>query len=199
MPVRMRGFDRSYKSEKLQFSYTFLLKLKDLCDTIKVMNHKNINIFQWLLIFIAIASGGCLLFQGCSKRNPTEAPVSTVITGTGRLQVSYGASATYQFKNGQTIYGSFQLWGGAQGNPLLVQLRSNYGIISGSGYTAPDSGYFREINLDAIPQGQSYFLKTDSAPHYGKIVITYRGDASDVTTIDFNWLVQTVAGNRSLQ
>lgn len=163
------------------------------------MKHKYGHLLRWLLVVIIVATGGCLLFQGCSKQLPTEAPSSTVITGIGRLQVSYGTNATYQFKNGQAIYGSVQLWGVAQGSPLIVQLRSNYGIISGSGYTAPDSGYFNEITLDAVPQGQIYFLKTDNAPHYGKMVITYRGDTDGLTTIDFNWLVQTEAGNRSLQ
>jgi hypothetical protein len=163
------------------------------------MKHKYSHLLRWLLAIIIVATAGCLLFQGCSKQKPTEVPASTIITGTGRLQVSYGTDATYQFKNGQTILGSVQLWGVAQGNPLIVQLRSNYGIVSGSGYTAPANGYFNEITLDAVPQGQSYFLKTNDEPHYGKIVITYRGDTNGLTTIDFNWVVQTEAGNRNLQ
>jgi hypothetical protein len=140
------------------------------------------------------------LTAGCSK-SPTEAAPSTVITGYDSLGVSPGDSPdTYYFRDGTASYGSFQLWWFLNTTPATVQLRSNYGIKMGTGNVAPDSGYYNETTLDNSPLGQSFFIKTDNVPHYGKITITSRRDETSTgyTFIGFQWVVQTVAGKREL-
>ena len=139
-----------------------------------------------------------LLAAGCSQ-SPTEAPVSTVISGYDSLGVSkYDYLDTYYFKSGATNYGSFQLMWLAAGTPSIVQFISNYGIKMGTGTVAPDSGYFHDSTLENSPLGQSFFIKTDNVPHFGKITITSRRDHADTTFIGFQWVVQTVAGKREL-
>jgi hypothetical protein len=146
-----------------------------------------------LLALLALAAG-------CSQ-SPTEAPVSTVISGYDSLGVSQSDSPdTYYFKSGTAGYGSFSLWWFMPTTPVTVQLRSNYGIKLGTGNVAPapDSIYAHDISLDNSPIGQSFFLITDNVPHYGKITITSRRDFADTTFIGFQWIVQTVAGKREL-
>jgi len=140
------------------------------------------------------------LVTGCSQ-SPTEAPTSTIISGYDSLWVSSGDSPdVFYFKSGTASYGSIQLWWLSATSPSTVQLRSNYGIQLGTGNVAPDSGYYNEITLDNSLLGQSFFIKTDNVPHYGKITWTSRQDdaASGYTFIGFQWIVQTVAGKREL-
>ena len=147
-----------------------------------------------LLVFLSLASG-------CSQ-SPTEAPTSTVISGYDSLGVAQGDSPdVFYFKSGTASYGSIQLWWlTSLTNPQTVQLRSNYGIKLGTGNVAPDSGYYNEVTLDNSLMGQSFFIKTDNVPHYGKITWTSRRDeiSTGYTFIGFQWIVQTVAGKREL-
>ena len=162
------------------------------------MDRRNSHIFWPAICFglLAILS----LTPGCSK-SPTEPVPSTVISGNDSLGVAQGDSPdTYYFRDGTSNYGSFQLWWFLATTPTTIQLRSNYGIKMGTGNVAPDSGYVHELTLDNSPAGQSFFLKTDNVPHYGKIYITSRRDGTPAgyTFIGFQWTVQTVAGNREL-
>lgn len=141
-----------------------------------------------------------VLAAGCSK-SPTEAPTSTVISGYDSLGVSQDDSPdVFYFKSGTVSYGSIQLWWLTATTPSTVQLRSNYGIKLGTGDVAPDSGYYNEITLDNSLMGQSFFIKTDNVPHYGKLTWTSRRDETSTgyTFIGFQWVVQTVAGKREL-
>jgi hypothetical protein len=141
-----------------------------------------------------------LMATGCSQ-SPTEAPASTVISGYDSLGVASGDSPdVFYFKSGTASYGSIQLWWLNATTPPTVQLRSNYGIKMGTGNVAPDSGYGNEITLVNSLMGQSFFLKTDNVPHYGKITWLSRRDETSTgyTFIGFQWTVQTVAGKREL-
>jgi hypothetical protein len=160
------------------------------------------KIFRHFIVgAMTLALASFISFSGCSK-SPTEVEDSTIISGYDSLGVSKNDSPdTYYFRSGSTNYGSFQLWWLSDlVSPQLVQLRSNYGIKIGTGNVAPDSGYVNEITLDSSPLGQSFFLKTDNVPHYGKITIISRRDdtGSGYTFIGFQWIVQTVAGKREL-
>jgi hypothetical protein len=155
---------------------------------------------RWAAITIA-GLAFALSWAGCSK-TPTEVEDSTLITGYDSLGVSRNDSPDiFYFRSGSVTYGSFQLWWLSDlTSPQLVQLRSNYGIKMGTGNVAPDSGYVNEITLDSSPVMQSFFLKTDNVPHYGKLTIISRRDesSSGYTFIGFQWIVQTVAGKREL-
>ena len=142
-----------------------------------------------------------VLASGCSQ-SPTEAPTSTVISGYDSLGVSKDETPddVFYFKSGTANYGNIQLWWiYPVSTPLTVEFRST-GIIMGTGNVAPDTGYFSAITLDNSLMGQSFFIKTDNVPHYGKITWTSRRDdaASGYTFIGFQWVVQTVAGKREL-
>ena len=147
-----------------------------------------------LLAFLALASG-------CSQ-SPTEVPTSTIISGYDSMGVSKDETPddVFYFKSGTANYGNIQLWWiYPVSTPLTVEFRSA-GIKLGTGDVAPDSGYFSAITLDNSLMGQSFFIKTDNVPHYGKITWTSRRDdaASGYTFIGFQWVVQTVAGKREL-
>jgi len=145
------------------------------------------------------------LVTGCSQ-SPTEAPTSTIISGYDSLWVAPGDYPfVFYFKNGSTTYGNIQLWlMSDEVFPHILQLRIlpiGCGIQLGTGNVAPDSGYSNEYSLYNSLIGQSFFIKTDIVPHYGKITWISRrdpADASGYTFIGFQWIVQTVAGKREL-
>ncbi|HTY08384.1 MAG TPA: hypothetical protein VMF29_04395 [Candidatus Edwardsbacteria bacterium] len=155
---------------------------------------------RWLVFILLIATGSCLLFQGCSKQTPTEAPASTtVITGSGTMSVnlSSGPRDDYTFSSAGRNYGKISL---ATYDGTSATLEAQ-GIQAGSGTTAPESGYGSSASCTAQSLGQGFFIKADTAPHYGRIVITsytVNGKAQTIT-VGFDWVVQTTAGDRNLQ
>lgn len=136
-----------------------------------------------------------LVLAGCSK-NPVSAPPSTVVTGTGSITISgtNGWRADYSFRSGGYSYGKISAVSPDQQNCIF---EAN-GIVQGSGTTAPADGY----NTSALAVlGQSYFIKSDAVPHYGRISVIgldQVGKYSSIT-VRFDWVLQTEGGNRSLQ
>jgi len=146
-----------------------------------------------LLPLLAITLAFILSFEGCTPK-PTEAPTTTVITGTAQLPVSSSNNrVSYSFVSGGINYGKITLvWFSSS----VVSFEAN-GIVVGSGTTAPDTGY---STPSMVSVENSYFVKTDNAVHYARIDITLRDDnaTSGYTTIGFNWVLQTEANNRNL-
>ncbi len=159
------------------------------------MNH-NPRTLRWLVLVAMIAAGGCILFQGCSKQSPTQAPTSTVVTGVGSITVNQtsGSFDDYSFVSAGRNYGKIKLVSSGGGNSSFEA----YGIVQSSATVAPES--FPGISA-AVTLGYSYILQTDIAPHFGKVTVTAVNvnSAAQTVTVQFNWLVQTEAGNRSLQ
>jgi hypothetical protein len=158
------------------------------------MNDTLRSLSRWLLLIIVFATGGCLLFQGCSKQTPTEAPSTTVITGNGSITIdAVSGTDSYSFLSSGHNYGKITL--SASGSNGVFQAP---GIMVGSGTTAPDSGYG---TYSSVAMGQSYFIKTDLAPHYGRIQVSAisHNSSAQTLTVQFTWVVQTEAGNCSLQ
>jgi hypothetical protein len=159
------------------------------------MKYKYRHLFRWLLIVLLVATGGCLLFQGCSKQAPTEPSSSTVITGTGSITVSKTNDMDdYTFSSGGYPYGKMRL---VSSFDSTLSFQAN-GIVQGNGTTAPEN---ITTTSSAVVNGYSYFLKTDAIPHYGKVTVTVinENNTAHTYTVQFQWVVQTEAGNRSLQ
>ncbi len=151
--------------------------------------------FLGILAVVAVGLALSLLLAGCSK-SPVEAPATTVITGTASRTISAtnGWRSDYTFSSGGYNYGKISIVSPDQQNCLI---EAN-GIQEGSGTTAPDDGY----NTSALAVlGQSYFVKTDAVPHYGRLSIIGLNQNGKYTsiTLSFDWVVQTEGGNRSLQ
>ncbi len=148
-------------------------------------------------IIISLAMGliFSLLLAGCSK-SPVEAPTSTVITGTASISIS-GAnswSRVYTFSSGGHNYGQIRIFSPDQ---TMCIFEAN-GIQEGSGTTAPADGYGTTAQ---VILGHTYFIKTDAVPHYGRISVIGLNQVGKYTsiTVNFDWVVQTQGGNRSLQ
>ncbi len=146
---------------------------------------------------LAVLAGAALVFilslQGCSTK-PTEAPSTTVITGTAQLSVSSGDNRdSYSFVSGGINYGKLTL---VYYTPTVLGMEA-VGIMAGTGTTAPDTGYSTSATVTV---GQSYFVKTDNAVHYARITITSQKEdaGSGYTTVGFQWVLQTEANNRNL-
>lgn len=146
-----------------------------------------------LLPLLAIALAFVLLFEGCTP-TPTEAPTTTVITGTGQMAVSSSDNRdSYSFISGGVNYGKINLvWY----SESVVSFEAN-GIVVGSGSTAPDTGY---VTSSTVSEEYSYFVKTDNVVHYARIDVTAKVESisTGYTTIGFNWVLQTEANNRNL-
>lgn len=145
----------------------------------------------------ALAAGLALslLLAGCGK-NPVAPPATTVIAGTGSLTISQtnGWRAEYSFRSGGYSYGKISVVSPDQQNALF---EAN-GIVQGSGTTAPADGY----NTSAlVVLGQSYFIKSDAVPHYGRVSVIGLDQITKYSsiTVRFDWVIQTEGGNRSLQ
>jgi hypothetical protein len=154
----------------------------------------NYRLYVWLLLLGAMAAGFGLLFQGCAKK-PTEAPNTTVITGSGAITIDQnGGLDYYSFTGSGRNYGKIGLY---TPDGINVSFQAN-GIMTGSGTTAPETGYGTS---STVTLGQTYFIRTDTSPHYGRLVVTGSSSNSSAHTITvtFDWVVQTEAGNRSLQ
>lgn len=147
------------------------------------------------LLPLAVAALALMLtINGCTPK-PTEAPTTTVITGTGQLAVSSTDNRdSYSFLSGGVNYGKITLVWFAS---TLVTFEAN-GIVVGTGTTAPDSGYSTSATAT---EAYSYFVKTDNAVHYANVTVTSKAvDAtSGYTTVGFSWVLQTEANNRNLQ
>jgi hypothetical protein len=160
------------------------------------MNHAFSRSIRWLLVILFVATGGCLLFQGCSNQKPTEPLSTTVITGTGSITIdqSSGSRDDYTFSSAGRNYGKIDLvtYDGTNGT------FEAYGIVQSSATVAPES--FPGTSA-AVSLGYSYIIKTDTAPHYGRVTVTAVSvnSAAHTITVQFDWVVQTEAGNRSLQ
>jgi hypothetical protein len=150
--------------------------------------------FIFGLLPLAMAALAFILsFNGCTPK-PTEAPPTTVITGTGQLSVSSADNRdSYSFVSGGVNYGKINLvWFSSS----LVTFEAN-GIVVGTGTTAPDSGYGTSSTVSVA---YSYFVKTDNVVHYARVDVTSINENSSTgyTTVGFNWVLQTEANNRSL-
>jgi hypothetical protein len=148
-----------------------------------------------ILAAVAVGLALSLVLAGCGK-SPVEAPTTTVITGTASVTIS-GAnswSRVYTFSSGGYNYGQIRIFSPDQ---TICILEAN-GIQEGSGTTAPADGY--GTSAQAI-LGNSYFIKTDAVPHYGRISVIGLNQVGKYTsiTVNFDWVVQTEGGNRSLQ
>ncbi|MCU0605916.1 MAG: hypothetical protein MUF78_00480 [Candidatus Edwardsbacteria bacterium] len=136
------------------------------------------------------------MFQGCSSQKPTEPLSTTVITGTGSITIdqSSGSRDDYTFSSAGRNYGKIDLvtYDGTNGT------FEAYGIVQSSATVAPES--FPGTSA-AVSLGYSYIIKTDTAPHYGRVTVTAVSvnSAAHTITVQFDWVVQTEAGNRSLQ
>ena len=109
-----------------------------------------------------------------------------------------GARDTYSFISSGHNYGKIQL---ATYDGAIAYLEAN-GIQAGSGAAAPDSGYLSGTVCSAQSIGQSYFIRTgDTQNYFGKITVTSYTVAgkAQTLTVQFNWVVQTTAGDHSLQ
>ena len=151
---------------------------------------------RWLARFITTAIVSPLIFLGCSNLNPTSVPPTTVINGTSTMAVNPSNNRTqYSFTSSGRNYGRLYLVLSPGGAVVYFEA---YGIAVGSGTLAPES--MPNSTSPVIP-GQSYFIITDTAPHYGRIAVTAvsANSATQTTTVTFNWTVQTVAGERRLE
>ncbi|HBE73400.1 MAG TPA: hypothetical protein DDW31_04850 [candidate division Zixibacteria bacterium] len=148
-----------------------------------------------ILAALAVGLALSLVLAGCGK-SPVEAPTTTVITGTASVTISgaNGWRADYSFRSGGYTYGKISLFSPDQSTSIL---EAN-GIQEGSGTTAPADGY--STSAQAI-LGHTYFIKTDAVPHYGRISVIGLNQVGKYTsiTVNFDWVVQTEGGNRSLQ
>jgi len=139
----------------------------------------------------ALALAFILTFEGCTPK-PTEAPPTTVITGTGQLAVSSTDNRdSYSFVSGGINYGKITLVCYAY---PAVNFEAN-GIVQGSGTTAPDTGY---STSSTVTDGYSYFVKTDNVVHYARVTAVSRSESAGYVTIGFQWVLQTEANNRNL-
>lgn len=144
----------------------------------------------WLLPLMAMTLAFIISFEGCTPK-PTEAPSTTVITGTGQMSVSPdNTKDTYYFQSGALSYGKIYL---NYAIPLLLEGAN--GIVSGSGSVAPDTGYFP---TSGVIDGQSYFVRTDKIIHYCKLTVTGTSQQSSYYIVRFQWVLQTEANNRNL-
>jgi hypothetical protein len=146
----------------------------------------------WLLPLAAMTLAFILSFEGCTPK-PTEAPTTTVITGTAQLSVSSGDNRdSYSFVSGGVNYGKITL---VYLSSDVVGFEAN-GVMVGSGTTAPDSGY--TTTPVTVSDGYSYFVKTDNVVHYARVTAVSRSESAGYVTIGFQWVLQTVANNRNL-
>lgn len=141
---------------------------------------------------LALALAFILTFEGCTPK-PTEAPTTTVITGTGQLAVSSTDNRDpYSFVSGGVNYGKITL---VYLSSSVVGFEAN-GVMEGSGSTAPDSGY--TTSPVTVSDGYSYFVKTDNVIHYARVTAVSRSESAGYVTIGFQWVLQTEANNRNL-
>ncbi len=147
-----------------------------------------------LLPLVAMTLAFILSFEGCTPK-PTEAPTTTVITGTGQLSVAETDKIdTYTFSKDGATYGNIKMvWYASDWISF-----EGYGIMEGSGATAPDSGYGPSAQVGSV--GTSYFIKTDDKVHYARILIATKSEntTTGFTAISFQWVLQTEANNRNL-
>lgn len=153
---------------------------------------KRKSILLYLLPLAVFLLAAALLFEGCTTK-PTEAPSTTVITGTWQLAVSSTDNLDYYtFSSGGLNYGKIAL---VYITSSVVGFQAN-GVIVGTGLTAPESGYV--TTPVTITDGYSYFVKTDDVVHYAKVTAVSRSESAGYITIGFEWILQTEANNRNL-
>lgn len=161
------------------------------------MSHHFTRILRWLLVVAVIATGGCLLFQGCSNQKPTEAPSSTIVTGSDSKTVTPSSNReSFSFVSGGRNYGRIDLVLNTYPNALF----EGNGIVVSNATVAPDAGY---STFSAVDYGY-YIIRvvgTDNLVRYGKITVTTIGhnDPAQAVTVGINWLIQSTAGDRNLQ
>jgi hypothetical protein len=148
-----------------------------------------------LLPILVTALALVLFFGGCAK-TPTEAPTTTVKTGSAQVSVSSTSPDTrdsYSFSSGGVNYGKITL---VYLSPAIVSFEAN-GILVGSGTTAPETGYG---TTSQVALSYRYFVKTDNAVHYARVDVTSKNEnaSTGYITVGFNWALQTEANNRSL-
>lgn len=141
-----------------------------------------------------------LLLGGCG-RNPWE---PTLEDGTDELTVPDGQTVTFTFPvtTPQETYGGFSVFVmfESSGTSKYISAVGVHEILPGEDENvAPtDPGaYSEELSLEF---GSSYFLMTDTEPHYARIAVTGMTENSQerTVTITFYWVLRTEAGNPNL-
>jgi hypothetical protein len=152
----------------------------------------------WLLPLMAMTLAFILSFEGCTPK-PTEAPTTTVITGTGQRTLLPNSMETYTFSSGGMNYGKFYLK--RYSSSLYFEA---WGIVldetNSMTAPAPDSIYY-DNKTSPIELSKRYFIQTDEKIHYCKITVTRvheNFEAPFDITVSFNWVLQTEANNRNL-
>lgn len=139
-----------------------------------------------IMVSLAFLSNGC----GVDPVSP-----STVISGTDNLFAPKNGDATFAFASGGDTYGSFQLK--AYVTTAIIQTPQGGGVQKNDQNLdiAPEDGYIVSEECGYY----YYYIKTDFAPHFAKVFVhTITTDASGIT-INFNWWLQTEAGDRNFQ
>ncbi|TES92783.1 MAG: hypothetical protein E3J87_04255 [Candidatus Cloacimonadota bacterium] len=135
-----------------------------------------------------------LFMNGCGL-NPVPAP--NVISGSDSLFAPKNNDAIFTFMFKGETYGSFKL-----------EAYQTYGLLKtphGGGIqksldnmnTAPESGYSPSEECGIPYIGYYYYMITDMEPHYAKVLIHAAEENQDGITINFNWWLQTQAGERN--
>ena len=149
-----------------------------------------------ILILLILIIHLTLPFIHSCRMNP--APVS-VISGYDNLFVPTNGDTTFTFSGGGNTYGSFifesyQSYG-------LIKTPEGLGVQKGMQNLsiAPDSGYLPSEECGIQDLAYYYYLITDMAPHYAKVLILDFNDDQTGITIEFNWWLQTNDGDRNFQ
>ena len=131
-----------------------------------------------------------ILTNGCGL-NPIPAP--NIISGSDSLFAAKNDNALFTFSGNDQNYGSFQLIAYVSTASLTTPQGGGIQKNTGSLNTAPETGY----TPSEVCAFGYYWLITDVAPHYAKISIHSITQDQNGITIEFNWWVQTQAGDRS--
>jgi hypothetical protein len=132
-----------------------------------------------------------LFFNGCGL-DPVPGP--NVISGTSSLFAPKNSDATFVFSSSGETYGSFQLK--AYVSTAIIQTPQGGGVLRSPDNLdeAPETGYSVSEECELA---YYYYMITDVSGHYGKVFVhTVTQDASGIT-IEFNWWLQTQAGDRN--
>ena len=161
------------------------------------MNHWQSRIFCSFLrralcmSFLSLFTSMLFLVNGCGL-NPIPAP--NVISGSDHLSAPKNGDATFVFEQNGESYGSFQLKAYLTVPASVLQTPQGGGIQKSSDNlnVAPESGYGASEECGYY----YYYMITDVAPHYAKVFI-HSTTQDDSISIDFNWWLQTQAGERN--
>lgn len=148
--------------------------------------YKNITI----TFFVLIALFSVFFVPGCGL-NPI--PVPNVISGSNTLFAPRNDNATFIFSGNGTTYGSFQLQAYVTTASLMTPHGGGIQKSSQNLSTAPESGY----SVSEECGYYYYYMITDMELHYAKVFIHTIEQSDEGISIDFNWWVQTQAGERN--